>query len=429
MNPLAPKYSGRHASGWCAPLGANDNLVIKFSDDDSETDSEEKKNERTSGRDHTGVRVNRHKGSATSSQLNKKILQPVQSIQMETMPQKASSSRTFISSMNKIHGPSFRGFSAAPVPRGPQNQMHVSLIRSSTNQERGSVRVVNSTDTELESLRQQIARRENELKLQRKSIPQTKDIFPSSDGDSHGTKLGIRTTKMSRSASGDAVGLVPKEQERKRKRDELSLSQLSSGDRPQMPKNVKESAIKFGDQVLEQSCCIKENDPMACSQCNKAVPMVSRHPSPSRQPGKGDQLDLVSSRTLVEVEKDGEPSLSFVQTISSSLPNLVEPSNQGHNHLSGGGLTGCCSLSNTSLMPIDSLIGSTASPAKVTSNPEDGALRLLKLSSPMKSVSFNSGFCLSYLTIFNSSPSLLQCCIVSHALNRYVVEVTCCSFV
>ncbi|XXG80951.1 hypothetical protein AAC387_Pa09g1701 [Persea americana] len=385
MNPQAPKSSSLHTSGRCAPSDANDNLVIRFSDDDSETDSEEHKKERTSERDNTGNRVNKYKSSAASLQLNKKILLP-QSLQMATMSNKASSSRLFISSMNKIHGPNFRGLSAAPVPREAQIQRHVPFIRSSTGQERGSVQGVNSTATELESLRQQIARRENELKLQRKSIPQTKDIFPSSDRDCHGTKLGSRTTKMSRSASSDAVGLIPKEQERKRlKRDEHSHSQPSAEGQPQMPKNVHESALKFRERVLEKSCCMKDHNPVSCSQYTKAVPIASKHPTPSRQPGKGDQLDLVPSRSLVEVEKHRESSLSFVEAISSSLPDLVEPSNQGDDHLSGGGLTGCRNRSNTSPMLVDSLTNRTVSPAKVTSSLQDGASRLLKLSSPTKS--------------------------------------------
>ncbi|PON49464.1 Tetratricopeptide-like helical domain containing protein [Parasponia andersonii] len=156
--------SNTNTPGWCAPVGAADNLVIRFSDDDSGSDSEGSiKDKATETKSSIiGVVSNQKPPAPSNSKLNKQVSNATVS---KVMPKRLSLSRTFVSSMPKIPGSNSRGAGALSVEQGHQVRKFTSLDKNLSSRERGRDQGMGLDNSKLQDLRQQIARRESELKL------------------------------------------------------------------------------------------------------------------------------------------------------------------------------------------------------------------------------------------------------------------------
>ncbi|XP_077216905.1 zinc finger C3H1 domain protein isoform X2 [Tasmannia lanceolata] len=280
MNPVPSKSSNHHTPGWYVTSEANDNLVISFSDDDTGSDSEEHKVERTESKD-TIVRVDGYKRPMASSHIKSKILQHQVNNQIEMMPKKISSSSKFVSHGTKIRGHSSRVLGASSFEREPHIQRHNSLHKTLASRKRRYIRGENSTDNELESLRQKIAIRENELKLQSKPMPQSKEMISGSYGDYHDSKA-VRTSKQ---ASVSIEGLPLKEPEKKHlKLDESSDSKVNANG--QLLVSAKESTSEIKKQVLGDSDHLKGRNMMDCIQYANGNAVGTTDPIIDKRQGK-----------------------------------------------------------------------------------------------------------------------------------------------
>ncbi|VVA12429.1 PREDICTED: ZEAMMB73_Zm00001d030666 [Prunus dulcis] len=200
--------------GWRAPLGANDDLVIRFSDDDSDSGEKEHRIEKArETKSHvTGVVANGK--PPTSSFARSNILRQTARNVDKVMPKKMSMNRTFISSMTGIRGVDSRDSGPSSVNQGSRVRNFNSMNKNVVSRERGYDQGVGLNNSKLQDLRQQIALRESELKL--KSAQRTKESI---------------THEASKSSArySDVIEGEPKEPDKKRMKVGGSFStQLSA---------------------------------------------------------------------------------------------------------------------------------------------------------------------------------------------------------
>ncbi|KAM5556297.1 hypothetical protein ABKV19_023939 [Rosa sericea] len=201
--------------GWRPPRahsGPNNNLVISFSDDDSQSDSEEKERGKVKA---LQTKSNMARGNANGrppiSSLAKpnKLGQPARNVN-KVMPKKLSMNRTFITSMANIRGVNSRDSVPSSVEQGSRAGNFNSMNKNIVNRERGY---------ELQDLRQQIALKETELKLKEselklKSAQRTKESVTCKDENAKGLHrdgAGKYSTGYS-----DGMQIEPKEPDKKR---------------------------------------------------------------------------------------------------------------------------------------------------------------------------------------------------------------------
>ncbi|BFG22643.1 hypothetical protein CerSpe_089160 [Prunus speciosa] len=221
VQPTSQKISDKNriplksaTPGWRAPLGANDDLVIRFSDDDSDSGEKEHRIEKAmETKSHvTGVVANGK--PPTSSFARSNILRQTARNVDKVMPKKMSMNRTFIPSMTKIRGVNSRDSGPSSVNQGSRVRNFNSMNKNVVSRERGYDQGVGLNSSKLQDLRQQIALRESELKL--KSAQRTKDSI---------------THEASKSSArySDVIEREPKEPEKKRMKVGGSFStQLSA---------------------------------------------------------------------------------------------------------------------------------------------------------------------------------------------------------
>ncbi|XP_024020478.1 uncharacterized protein LOC21409015 isoform X4 [Morus notabilis] len=218
IQPIAQKSfdKGRITSktntpGWCPHVGANDNLVIRFSDDDSGSDSEgcikEKATETKSNM--TGVVGNRKPPPPSQSKLNKKTTTSAVS---KTMPKRLSLNRTFISAIAKTPGPNFISAGASSAEQGNRVRKFNSLSKNLQSRECGYDQGMNLNVSKLQDLRQQIALRESELKL--KSAQRSKES--ASFRDDNALTVHSDATRKLGATSAKSSQIEPKEPDKKR---------------------------------------------------------------------------------------------------------------------------------------------------------------------------------------------------------------------
>lgn len=191
--------SNTNNTGWCAPVGATDNLVIRFSDDDSSSDSEGCTKEKAAENKSSiiGGVSNRKPPAPSHSKLNKQFATTTSS---KVMPKRLSSSRTFVSSMAKVPGPNFSGAGFSSVEQGNRRNFN-SLNKNLSNRERGYDQGMGLNNSKLQDLRHQIALRESELKL--KSAQRSKETVPFRDDNAVSLprdatrKIGASSSKSS----------------------------------------------------------------------------------------------------------------------------------------------------------------------------------------------------------------------------------------
>lgn len=216
-NQPPPKHNSHVTSGWHRPPRGDDNLVIDFSDG-SDGDSHE------SG--HAGTTDFNNKVNAFGVDARKK-LEPLQRIksktslqvgktQSRTMPKHIAASRTFASAVSKLTGQHSGPSRASSYGRGTQVLKMKSQSKYLGCQKPHYNRGINSTSKELESLRQQIALKENELKHQLRAVPPGKETPSGSDGEPYNLKEeNIEKPKVARPIR---LGMEANELENKRQK-------------------------------------------------------------------------------------------------------------------------------------------------------------------------------------------------------------------
>ncbi|KAL8251855.1 hypothetical protein R6Q59_035548 [Mikania micrantha] len=180
-------------------------FVISFSDDDSGSDSEEYKNGSTMESDEMTCAVkNRILSNSLVNSQSHMVKQTTKT--NSKSPKKLSTSRTFVSSVNRVNGARFKngGSTLVGVKAHPKKANSPSIINFGQN--------VHVNSNKLQDLRQLIAIRENEIKSKAGKLD--KEIASSSIKNSSEANLKSIAAK-SKNFTECAV-VEPKEQEKKR---------------------------------------------------------------------------------------------------------------------------------------------------------------------------------------------------------------------
>ncbi|KAL3732194.1 hypothetical protein ACJRO7_028948 [Eucalyptus globulus] len=198
MNQVGHK-SGRSGTGGSS--GPNSNLVIRFFDDESSSDSDEGIQDRRSEDKAKTVSMNgNQKPPILARKTSKKLGYPTQDIK-PMMSKRLPASRTFIHPKTKVQGANNRIGSAPSIGQGSAGRSLSMLNQKLECQEHGSDHVVGSRKLELQDLRQQIAQRETELKL--KLAQQNKHPVLGSSKNSYSLNLNRNLGGISITTSAD----------------------------------------------------------------------------------------------------------------------------------------------------------------------------------------------------------------------------------
>lgn len=183
-NQPPQKHNNHVTSGWHLPPRGDENLVIDFSDA-SEGDSHESGNARTTDFDDkiNAFVIDVRKKSGPFQRIKSKTTLQVSKTQSRTMPKHIAANRTFTSAVSKLTGQHSGPSRASSYGRGTQVLKMKSQSKYMDCQKPHFNRGVNSTSKELESLRQQIALKESELKHQLRAAPLGKETPLGSDGE------------------------------------------------------------------------------------------------------------------------------------------------------------------------------------------------------------------------------------------------------
>ncbi|KAJ6804744.1 uncharacterized protein M6B38_184545 [Iris pallida] len=197
FNSLSPNLS------WHA-RGSDDNLVISFSDDESRSSSEESTPKKSVNRKDNTARQNNEVPSSSMQ---------IQSGRLQGWPNRTKTVRKK-ESANPAPFPSRGANFRHSVPSAEKHTItprHYPVIKMSGRQEHGLVRGADAANHTVESLRNEIALRENKLKVHSKSTPQSyvRNAGPySNNRGSHGMKPEIEVANTKRSESITAIGLA-----------------------------------------------------------------------------------------------------------------------------------------------------------------------------------------------------------------------------
>ncbi|XP_030512546.1 uncharacterized protein LOC115726702 isoform X2 [Rhodamnia argentea] len=233
MNQVGHK-PGRSGTGGSS--GPNSNLVISFSDDESSSDSDEGRQDKSSEDIAKTVRMNGNQKPPTlARKTSKKLGYPTRDSK-QMMSKKNPSSRTFIHPKTKNQGAN-NGIGSAPsIGQGSTSRSLSMLNQKLECQEHGSDHVVGSRNLELQDLRQQIALRETELKL--KLAHQNKQSVFGSLRNSYSLNLNRNPGGISVTASPH----LPRS---------LDFPQLDAKEPPR--KRLKVGVSSYAQRCVEQS--------------------------------------------------------------------------------------------------------------------------------------------------------------------------------
>ncbi|OVA18313.1 siRNA-mediated silencing protein NRDE-2 [Macleaya cordata] len=389
MDRVSSRSGNYYNPGWCKPPVADNNLVIRFSDDESESDYEEYKPERTSDRKENTSGVHGHKRPPASSHLNSEYLQRTANNQLKMMPKKVSLSRTFISSMTKINGANSRGPGSSLVGRMSQTRSSDPLNKASPGQEGGCSQGVSLNNSKLESLRRQIAIRENQLKLQLKSVQQSQETNSGSYHENNGMRPKNNAAGQRRPASVNTIKVSPYEQAKKRLKLEQPYHDRHNSDgQQQMLRPAPESVSKLKMISLENNGLNNENL-VACNKATNGIYVGIADTITDRLQGEVDKQVSLLPKNLLAGVKDCESSASLVETISPTTPTFKLPNKQGTCSIPVAGITTNCSHSDkgTRLDDSSTVLNKNTQLAQMTSRVADGAASPLKMPSLKKSAS------------------------------------------
>ncbi|XP_008233589.1 PREDICTED: zinc finger C3H1 domain-containing protein isoform X2 [Prunus mume] len=267
--------------GWRAPLGANNDLVIRFSDDDSDSGEKEHRIEKAKEmKSHvTGVVANGK--PPTSSFARSNILRQTARNVDKVMPKKMSMNRTFISSMTKIRGVNSRDSGPSSVNQGSRVRNFNTMNKNVVSRERGYDQGVGLNNSKLQDLRQQIALRESELKL--KSAQRTKESI---------------THEASKSSArySDVIEGEPKEPDKKR--------------------------MKVGGSFSTQLSALGPQDiPVAKSTLSSKLPAVENNNPPEIVKIDHGQKGIPIGSTESSIEKSKSQNDKHAAGISEKIPS------------------------------------------------------------------------------------------------------------
>ena len=278
---------------WYAPSGGSNNLVIRFSDDDSGSDSEECSQKKTVENKSNSTRDGTQRHLTSSVPRLNKLGQTSRNI-TRVIPKKPLS-RTSISSMTKINGgANSRVAGPSLVNQGSRVRYVNPSNKNSASQDLVSDQGVGSNNSKLKDLRQQIALRESELKL--KAAQQHKEIVSAStmNLDNDAGRKWIPT-------SADVGSIDPKEPDKKRlKVSESKFTHLNPGAQQEVHHGKTNLVSK--DQKSETNS-LQSKDKVNHS---KKVAPTSKAKSSIKWQKNDEKLVDVSSEDTSKVVKDGE---------------------------------------------------------------------------------------------------------------------------
>ncbi|KAI3995318.1 hypothetical protein MKX01_032120 [Papaver californicum] len=359
--------------GWSKPPLPDTNLVIRFSDGESESESEDNKPQKPLAKKDNITGVQSYKKPPTSSHTKTEMLQRTSSNQLKMMPKKVSLSRTFISSMTKINGVNSKTPGSSSAGRVFQSRSSGPLTKIASSQEGECSQSVRLNNSEADSLRQQIAIRENQLKVQLKSVLQRQEGDLGLNHENSGTRLKDNAAVQRRPASVSFSEFSPNEQAMKRlKLDKPNSGRLISDGEQEMGRPATDPTSKL--HMISQ-----ENNGI----CGEGLVRNSKEIHVGR-------IDIVANRSTqaplprnLQGVKDSEPSVSFNKTIYPTVPTSKVPNKQGSCCIAGNG-------NGTGL--VDSSVPSRriSQLAQMTSGVHDGAASLCKMLSPEKSATKSS---------------------------------------
>ncbi|KAJ6429109.1 hypothetical protein OIU84_020696 [Salix udensis] len=273
--------------GKCASSGANNNLVISFSDDESGSESEDRDDKPLKTKPNPTV-VNGN-GRVPSILPAKSSMSLQTSRNVNSIPKKSSVIRTFNSSMTKINGVAnnSKGADSSSAGQGSQVKNINSIKRNLASQEHGIEQVVDLNSTKVQDLRQQIALRERELKL--KVAAQNKESGSVSDKRMN---ISSGVTWKSNAASSESGQLAPKEPDRKRIKVDGSYSKHLNSD-GQQKMLAEKSNLPSKGQALENSS-LQDRNMGDCSQ--KERPTIRTESSVVKWERQDRRADISSAK-------------------------------------------------------------------------------------------------------------------------------------
>lgn len=341
--------------------GSDDNLVISFSDDDSPSNSEESKSEKTISRKENMVSANKSEVPIVSAPVPSRGLQGGPNRTKHVL-KKGLVNPALISSETRACLTSSRYLATSAEKNSPPPR-HNLTIRTSARQEHGHVPDPNVADHRLASLRHEIALRENELKVQGKSIPQSNEKNVGSFSDNHGPHTMLLATKaagVKRPASVAGKGLATKEKTTKHLKSAVgSNNKQSSAGLLQLATSSRRSARDCSSQHMGNSDVLYNGDIM---ESHNVINGKRKHVV--------DTSTLASSGVLLR--KD---SRSLVPVPASVCSGPTVSSKQGNYTKAVADVSRSCNSEKRD-MAVDypTLVGQNSCLLQSGSNIEDGAL-------------------------------------------------------
>lgn len=234
---------------------SNDNLIISFSDgDDTDSNPEDSNSQRKDNVKGNKEEVNRPRKLLQTSHLQPQIFQRGIDYRKKIVPKKTSIGHPSGLLFTKAHGPYSRILGASDGP-AVENQTPVQqgdfTNKIISHKEIGHVSEANVADDKVRSLREQIAVRENVLRLQKMSCPESKDGITLSDGFCSNSSLKMEAKRPMMTSPLDSS--ISKETKRL-KHDEQSSSKVRSDHLSPAQQPLRKSTPEMDGQPLETSC-------------------------------------------------------------------------------------------------------------------------------------------------------------------------------
>lgn len=236
----------------------DDDLVISFSDDDSGSDSGKlkPKTEPTIQKKDIATRAGTHIFPMISAQEKTKVARQEAGHNISQISKSGLASQAYISSIPRNAGTNTVGTSKDPHII----KKNTAAIKTSTNQVNENACHANSAENRLESLRHKIAQRENELRVQKKSMATSSE------------RSSYSPTKLSGQCMDKAVELPPSAQQMKRQKLEqqhYNIQSLKVTSTTSVSKN-NEQHMRKSSHLEEDGCLVRTNSKGDC-QGNEAT--------------------------------------------------------------------------------------------------------------------------------------------------------------
>ncbi|KAI3757991.1 hypothetical protein L6452_05537 [Arctium lappa] len=321
-------------------------FVISFSDDDSGSDSEEDRKGNTMESNDTTRGVIETRRLSTSLGNSRMTQQTAKT--NTRIPKNFSTSRTFVSSMNRVNGTSFKSGGGTFV--GPKSQLKKSNAPSKNKVGQN----VHINSSKLQDLRQLIAIRENELK----SRAGKHDKEAASSSLKNSANVTLKSTAVRSRDSAERILVEPKEPEKKRlKVSEPPTNTLISVGKHDRPPT--ESTIAAGISALESDGLILKGR-YDGSYCDKEVLTGTGQSSAMQQINKVKNhipsTNLPSGTSIVRNSRRHNRITNLAES-SAPLTAKTSPHRQGClNNSSFWNHFGATNMSKTGDMDIKSLL-------------------------------------------------------------------------